>query len=161
MAQALFKEIVADSKLPEVAEPELVMPIHIPRYDSVTHRPVEITQHEREALQKSALSWQVPTVPGINYLIERNSEYTELTKFLGSDYFTSRLPIDINKLPGPYEQVHMVRRQMIEMKGDQRLRLDQSNPDELARLYRQGIEQMSDLQLTPTIALTKEQVANL
>jgi filamentous hemagglutinin len=95
------------------------------------------------------------------YFIERNPAFTSYTNFISSDYMLSKLDFNldetIKRLDGLYEN-KLIRDSIFAQSGKRYLNSDITNDQEqFTYLMDNALELQQDLQLTPTIALSKEQ----
>ncbi|WP_430511446.1 DUF637 domain-containing protein [Pannonibacter phragmitetus] len=114
----------------------------------------------REATFETA---QSPDAP---FLIETRSEFVDLSKYLSSDYFLSRTPdydpAAIERRFGDaYAEFRLIREQIFNQTGTLDLGLGLDPMALMRQLYDNALAVQGDLQLTPGVALTKEQAAAL
>ncbi|MEH0069918.1 DUF637 domain-containing protein [Pannonibacter sp. Pt2-lr] len=114
----------------------------------------------REATFEQA---QSPDTP---FLIETRSEFIDLSKYLSSDYFLSRVgdydPNGIERRFGDaYAEFRLIREQIFNLTGTLDLGLGLDPMALMRQLYDNALAVQGDLQLTPGVALTKEQAAAL
>ena len=104
--------------------------------------------------------------PDAPFLIETRSEFVDLSKYLSSDYFLSRVgnydPAAIERRFGDaYAEFRLIREQIFNQTGTLDLGLGLDPIELMRQLYDNALAVQGDLQLTPGLALTKEQAAAL
>ncbi|QJB56875.1 DUF637 domain-containing protein [Pseudodesulfovibrio sp. zrk46] len=107
------------------------------------------------------------TNPAQNYVIETDPALTDLDGFYGSDYMMSRFGMDPNdeankRIGDAFYETQLVRKQIQALSakrflGDART----TDTEEFKRLMDNAVDVKGDLNLTPGIALTQEQIASL
>ncbi|AME04532.1 hemagglutinin repeat-containing protein [Selenomonas sp. oral taxon 136] len=117
-----------------------------------------------EHISLSAL-YRVHPESTAKYLVETDPAFTDRKKFLSSDYMYNRLKWDSDKIPkrigdGFYEQ-QLLAEQILKQTGKRHL--DGYTDDETAfkALMDAGISYAKEMNLSPGIKLSKEQVASL
>ncbi|AWH89378.1 hemagglutinin repeat-containing protein [Limnobaculum parvum] len=113
----------------------------------------------------NASLYKVNPAVGSRYLIETDPQYTQLKRWLGSDYMTSRLKADPNNMhkrlgDGYYEQT-LIREQVINLTGQRFLNGYANDEEQYMALMNSGVEFAQKYPLSLGIALTPEQMANL
>ncbi|NUE66648.1 filamentous hemagglutinin N-terminal domain-containing protein, partial [Snodgrassella sp. ESL0253] len=99
------------------------------------------------------------------YLVETDPAFTNMKKWLGSDYMLSALGQDPNKMQkrlgdGYYEQ-RLINEQIANLTGYRRLDGYQNDEEQYKALMNAGITYAQQYKLTPGIALSAEQMAQL
>ncbi|WP_140920965.1 hemagglutinin repeat-containing protein [Limnobaculum xujianqingii] len=105
-----------------------------------------------------------PAVGGL-YLVETDPKFTQLKRWLGSDYMTSQLKADPNNMhkrlgDGYYEQ-RLISDQIISLTGQRFLNGYANDEEQYMALMNSGVEFAQKYNLSLGVALTKEQMANL
>ncbi|AWH87783.1 hemagglutinin repeat-containing protein [Limnobaculum parvum] len=113
----------------------------------------------------NASLYKINPAVGSRYLIETDPQYTQLKRWLGSDYMTSRLKADPNNMhkrlgDGYYEQT-LIREQVINLTGMRFLNGYANDEEQYMALMNSGVEFAQKYPLSLGIALTPEQMANL
>lgn len=119
--------------------------------------------HPTFTLPNSSLFAIAPNNKG--YLIETDPAFTDYRKWLGSGYMLAALQQDPNHIhkrlgDGYYEQ-KLVNEQIAKLTGYRRLDGYTNDEEQFKALMDNGITIAKELQLTPGIALSAEQVARL
>ncbi len=119
--------------------------------------------HPTFTLPNSSLFAIAPNNKG--YLIETDPAFTDYRKWLGSGYMLAALQQDPNHIhkrlgDGYYEQ-KLVNEQIAKLTGYRRLNGYTNDEEQFKALMDNGITIAKELQLTPGIALSAEQVARL
>ncbi|PIT20303.1 hemagglutinin repeat-containing protein, partial [Snodgrassella communis] len=99
------------------------------------------------------------------YLVETDPAFTNLKKWLGSDYMLSALGQDPNKMQkrlgdGYYEQ-RLINEQIARLTGFRHLEGYQNDEEQYKALMNAGITAAREMSLVPGIALSAEQIARL
>ncbi|PIT20846.1 hypothetical protein BGI36_07700, partial [Snodgrassella communis] len=99
------------------------------------------------------------------YLVETDPAFTNKHKWLGSDYMLSALGQDPNKMQkrlgdGYYEQ-RLINEQIANLTGFRRLNGYQNDEEQYKALMNAGVTYAQQYNLTPGIALSAEQMAQL
>ncbi|AWH89383.1 hemagglutinin repeat-containing protein [Limnobaculum parvum] len=113
----------------------------------------------------NASLYKINPAVGSRYLIETDPQYTQLKRWLGSDYMTSRLQADPNNMhkrlgDGYYEQ-RLISDQIINLTGQRFLNGYANDEEQYMALMNSGVEFAQKYHLSLGIALTPEQMANL
>ncbi|WP_157953021.1 hemagglutinin repeat-containing protein [Limnobaculum parvum] len=113
----------------------------------------------------NASLYKINPAVGSRYLIETDPQYTQLKRWLGSDYMTSRLQADPNNMhkrlgDGYYEQ-RLISDQIINLTGQRFLNGYANDEEQYMALMNSGVEFAQKYPLSLGIALTPEQMANL
>ncbi|WP_211465354.1 two-partner secretion domain-containing protein, partial [Collimonas silvisoli] len=125
---------------------------------------VILTTAPRLTLPNNSL-FKIHPEPGSNYLVETDPRFTNQRTFLSSDYFLQAL----NRNPernlkrygdGFYEQ-QMINDQILALTGRRYLTGYASTEDEYKALMSAGVAYANQYQLSPGVALSAEQMANL
>jgi len=125
---------------------------------------VILTTVPRLTLPNNSL-FKIHPEPGANYLVETDPRFTNQRTFLSSDYFLQAL----NRNPernlkrygdGFYEQ-QMINDQILALTGRRYLTAYASTEDEYKALMNAGVAYANQYQLSPGVALSAEQMANL
>lgn len=99
------------------------------------------------------------------YLIETDPAFTNKKKFLSSDYMYDQLRWDpghiMKKLGDGFYEQFLLREQIYSLTGKEKLNDYGSDEEEFKTLMDSGIAYAREMNLTPGIALTKEQIAVL
>ncbi|EYU15162.1 filamentous hemagglutinin N-terminal domain-containing protein, partial [Photorhabdus aegyptia] len=149
-----------DEKTPNVGEKPLIIRTEIPDYrlpdNSLfkLHLPVENTQ-----------STYMTPVPDNLPLIETDPQFTQLKKWLGTDYMQQMLRWDHNHMhkrlgDGFYEQ-RLIRDQVINLTGKRHLPGHQNDEEQFKALMNAGVRAQQAFNLAPGIALSPDQMAKL
>ncbi|WWY04183.1 hemagglutinin repeat-containing protein [Neisseria leonii] len=153
----------------EYANPSLKAP-DAPKADQVStvvsaaaENSIRTEHNSTFALPDSSLFAVAPNSKG--YLIESDPAFTDYRKWLGSDYMLAALQNDPNHIhkrlgDGYYEQ-KLVNEQIAKLTGYRRLDGYANDEAQFKALMDNGITAAKELQLTPGIALSAEQVARL
>jgi len=109
--------------------------------------------------------YRIQTAPSQHYLVETNPRFANYSSFISSDYMLSRLSMDPQRVQkrlgdGFYEQ-QLVLDQVAQLTGRRFLPGNSSGEAQFKALMESGISEASALHLTPGIALSDAQVANL
>ncbi|MFY0639798.1 MAG: hemagglutinin repeat-containing protein [Bermanella sp.] len=101
-----------------------------------------------------------------NYLIETNSKFTEYENFISSDYMLEKMGINTKdeasaRLGDGYLEQKIVRDQIIELTGKQYVNGSDNTESQYIELMENALAAHSQLQLSPGVALTAEQIKNL
>ncbi len=104
--------------------------------------------------------------PKLNYIIETNVEYIDLSKFYGSDYFMGKTgfnPEEDTKILGDsYFETKLVNKAIFESTGKKFLNDDiKSDTDQMKYLIDNGLKAQKDLQLSVGVTLSKEIINQL
>ena len=130
--------------------------------------PVRETQNtedrQSEPLFVSSL-YRVSPEPTAHYLIETDPAFTNKRNFLSSDYMYRQMKWDPDKIPkrigdGFYEQQLLVD-QILKQTGKRHLEGYTDDETAFRALMDSGITYAKEMNITPGIALSKEQVASL
>ncbi|WP_311135642.1 two-partner secretion domain-containing protein [Yoonia vestfoldensis] len=99
------------------------------------------------------------------YLIETRADFINLDRFLGSDYFLDALGYDgfttQLRLGDPYVEAQFIRNQITGLTGGRFVGAARSEQDQIRAMYDNAIDAARNLELTPGIALTPDQIAAL
>ncbi len=103
--------------------------------------------------------------PNQQYLVETNPRFTNYNSFISSDYMLSRLSLDPQRVQkrlgdGFYEQ-KLVLDQVAQLTGRRYLGNNTDGQQQFQALMESGVAEANALHLTPGIALTDAQIANL
>lgn len=120
-------------------------------------------QHWQNLLQSSLYQFHPESTA--KYLLETDPQFTKRKKFLSSDYFFQQLQWDPDKVPkrigdGFYEG-QLVRQQILEQTGQRSLEGYENDEEEFKALMDAGIFYAQKTGLTPGVALSDEQMAQL
>ncbi|MBD2814924.1 hemagglutinin repeat-containing protein, partial [Xenorhabdus sp. Flor] len=149
-----------DEKITQVGEKPVIIRTEIPDYrlpDNSLFKlnlPVENTQ-----------STFVVPVPDNRPLVETDPQFTQLKKWLGTDYMQRAMQSDHNNMhkrlgDGFYEQ-RLIREQVINLTGKRYLPGHQNDEEQFKALMNAGVRAQQAFNLTPGIALSAEQMARL
>lgn len=101
-----------------------------------------------------------------NYLIETNPNFTEYENFISSDYMLEKMGLDTtdeatSRLGDGYLEQTLVRDQIIDLTGTQYINDATDTESQYLELMDNALQAYEDYELTPGVALTAEQIANL
>ncbi|MBK5144464.1 hemagglutinin repeat-containing protein [Budviciaceae bacterium BWR-B9] len=113
----------------------------------------------------NASLYKINPAVGSQYLVETDPKFTQLKRWLGSDYMTSQLKADPNNMhkrlgDGYYEQ-RLISDQIISLTGQRFLNGYANDEEQYMALMNSGVEFAQKYNLSLGVALTKEQMANL
>jgi len=125
---------------------------------------VVVTTAPRLTLPNNSL-FTIHPEPGSNYLVETDPRFTNQHTFLSSDYFLQALNRDPERNlkrygDGFYEQ-QLINDQILALTGRRYLTGYASTEDEYKALMNAGVAYANQYQLSPGVALSAEQMANL
>ena len=126
----------------------------------------QLIQSQNSSLSKLPNSSLYHINPNNNgYLIETDPAYTNMHKWLSSDYMLSALGHDPSKMQkrlgdGYYEQ-RLINEQITNLTGYRRLENYQNDEEQYKALMNAGVTFAQQYNITPGIALTAEQMAKL
>ncbi|MDB4020313.1 filamentous hemagglutinin N-terminal domain-containing protein, partial [Planktomarina temperata] len=99
------------------------------------------------------------------YLVETRPTFINLDQFTSSDYFLDLINFDTDettiRFGDALVETRAIREQLIELSGSNLLDGNTSEADQIRTLYDNAAAAATDLQLTPGVALTADQVAAL
>jgi len=104
---------------------------------------------------------QAPKLP---YLIETNVSYINVDKFLGSEYFLSRIGYDTSSatlIGDAYYETYLVKKMINQQVKNPEILTQYDDVALMQNLYDNALEAKEDLQLSVGVALTKGQVQAL
>ena len=104
--------------------------------------------------------------PDMPYLIQTRSQFIDLSEFLGSDYFLSRVNVPdgeviLKRLGDAYVETRLIERQMFMLTGRRTLVSGLDYRSQMRALYDGAVAAYESLQLTVGVALSAQQVAAL
>ncbi|TYC60064.1 hypothetical protein FMN50_08435 [Rhodobacterales bacterium] len=104
--------------------------------------------------------------PEAKFLFETRAEFVDLSRFYNSDLFLAQLPafapeVTQKRLGDAYVESTMIREQLLKQTGRRTLEGTASDFESVKQLYNNAVAAQADLQLTPGIALTVDQIAAL
>ncbi len=106
-----------------------------------------------------------PATPGLHYLVETDPRFTQYQPFISSDYLLSRIGYDPNttekRLGDGYYEQHLISQSVSSLTGQRFLAGYQSASEQYQGLMDNGVRAAQQLQLTPGIALSAEQMSKL
>lgn len=125
---------------------------------------VVVTNPPRLSLPNNSL-FTIHPEPGSNYLVETDPRFTNQHTFLSSDYFLQALKRNPERNlkrygDGFYEQ-QLINDQILALTGRRYLTGYASTEDEYKALMNAGVAYANQYQLSPGVALSAEQMANL
>ncbi|MCD1127578.1 hemagglutinin repeat-containing protein [Jinshanibacter sp. LJY008] len=113
----------------------------------------------------NASLYKINPAVGSLYLVETDPQFTQLKRWLGSDYMTSKLKADPGHMhkrlgDGYYEQ-QLISDQIISLTGQRFLNGYTNDEEQYMALMNSGVEFAEKYNLSLGVALTKEQMATL
>ena len=128
--------------------------------------PIEQLEVSIDALLGRRALFERRHEPDMPYLLETRSEFIDLSKYLGSDYFLERVgllagDLILKRLGDAYVETRLIERQIFELTGRRYLEAGLDFRSQMRSLYDGAVAANESLQLTIGVALSAEQVAAL
>ncbi|TYP16521.1 hemagglutinin repeat-containing protein [Xenorhabdus doucetiae] len=147
-------------KITSVGEKPVVVRTEIPDYRLPDNSLFKLNL----PVENTPSTFVVP-VPDNRPLVETDPQFTQMKKWLGTDYMQRALQSDHNNMhkrlgDGFYEQ-RLIREQVINLTGKRYLPGHQNDEEQFKALMNAGIRAQQAFNLTPGIALSAEQMARL
>ncbi|WP_026789751.1 hemagglutinin repeat-containing protein [Pleomorphomonas oryzae] len=119
-----------------------------------------------DALSGRGATFGAAASPDMPYLIETRSQFIDPSKYLGSDYFLSRLSgyqpeATLKRLGDSYFEYRLVENQIFDATGKRSLGASLDPQEMMRALYDNALAAQSALNLAPGVALSADQVAKL
>ena len=111
-------------------------------------------------------TFQAAASPNMPYLIESRSEFIDPSKFLGSDYFLSRVGAydpdrPLKRLGDAYVEYRLIRDQIFNLTGSRAFGSNLDPSDLMRALYDNALDAQKELGLALGVALTPSQIGAL
>ena len=128
--------------------------------------PIEQLEVSIDALLGRRALFERRHEPDMPYLLETRSEFIDLSKYLGSDYFLERVgllagDLILKRLGDAYVETRLIERQIFDLTGRRYLEAGLDFRSQMRSLYDGAVAANESLQLTIGVALSAEQVAAL
>ncbi|MEL6837867.1 MAG: filamentous hemagglutinin N-terminal domain-containing protein [Pseudomonadota bacterium] len=101
--------------------------------------------------------------PDAEFLVETRTEFVDLGEFLSSDYFLEAIEYDpeLRRFGDAYAEALLIRKQLQELLGQLILITGVDERAQIEAMYNNAINQLENLDLTPGVALTPDQIGAL
>ncbi|MBE8598164.1 hemagglutinin repeat-containing protein, partial [Xenorhabdus sp. BG5] len=147
-------------KITNVGEKPLIVRTEVPNYQLPDNSLFKLNLPPENTQPKSVAS-VIDNLP----LVETDPQFTQLKKWLGTDYMQQQLRWDHNNMhkrlgDGFYEQ-RLIREQVINLTGKRYLPGHQNDEEQFKTLMNAGVRAQHAFNLAPGIALNAEQMAHL
>lgn len=111
-------------------------------------------------------TFQTVAAPNMPFLIETRSEFIDASKFLGSDYFLSRVggynpDLPLKRLGDAYVEYRIIRDQIFNLTGSRSLGSSLDPYQLIQALYNNAVDIQQELGLTFGVSLTPSQIGAL
>ena len=105
----------------------------------------------------------VNTDPTAEYLVETRDEFVDLDKFISSDYFLEVIQYDpeLKRFGDAYAEALYIRKQLLALLGQIILQAGMDERAQIQAMYDNAIDAHQNLDLTPGVALTPDQIGAL
>ncbi|MDX8350525.1 filamentous hemagglutinin N-terminal domain-containing protein [Cognatiyoonia sp. IB215446] len=101
--------------------------------------------------------------PDADFLVETRPEFVDLDQFVSSDYFLSAIQYDpeLRRFGDAYAEALLIRKQLQELLGQLILITGVDERRQIEAMYNNAINELENLDLTPGVALTPDQIGAL
>lgn len=101
--------------------------------------------------------------PTAEYLVETRDEFVDLDKFISSDYFLEVIQYDpeLKRFGDAYAEALYIRKQLLALLGQIILQAGVDERTQIQAMYDNAIDAHQNLDLTPGVALTPDQIGAL
>ncbi|KQB97604.1 hypothetical protein AL073_01250 [Loktanella sp. 1ANDIMAR09] len=101
--------------------------------------------------------------PEAAFLVETRPEFVDLDQFVSSDYFLDAIQYDpeLKRFGDAYAEVQLIRKQLQELLGQLILTTGIDERAQIEAMYNNAINALENLDLTPGVALTPDQIGAL
>ncbi|MFQ1702573.1 filamentous hemagglutinin N-terminal domain-containing protein [Loktanella agnita] len=101
--------------------------------------------------------------PDAEFLVETRAEFVDLDQFVSSDYFLQAIEYDpeLRRFGDAYAEALLIRKQLQELLGQLILTTGLDERAQIEAMYNNAIDALENLDLTPGVALTPDQIGAL
>ncbi|MEJ6405104.1 two-partner secretion domain-containing protein [Yoonia sp. 2307UL14-13] len=101
--------------------------------------------------------------PDAEFLVETRPEFVDLDQFVSSDYFLQAIEYDpeLRRFGDAYAEALLIRKQLQELLGQLILTTGLDERAQIEAMYNNAINELENLDLTPGVALTPDQIGAL